>query len=173
MNFEPLFRYDINPSIAAMANYIAEIAPGSSLPKRADFRPNRVRELLGFYFLIDIIENDYRYSLAGEHMSILFGLDITGRCVSEFPNGASLEMTYNGVVAYRTFQYTCGRYVWADRSLDIERLLIPMLGPDGTLNTILGVTIPLYPTEQLSVFAGIGPAGLEIDEMITGEPIPA
>jgi hypothetical protein len=171
MNFEPLHPASVHPAIVEAARYLQTLAPGNALPKRRDFRPNRVPGLLGYYFLVDVLDNgkDYRYALAGEHMALLFGTDATNMRLSELGDaGARIKKTYDAVVATRTFHYVRGRYTWPERSVGIERLLVPMTDDDGTLNTILGISVPDTQLDMLNLLAGMGAAVLEIDATIVG-----
>jgi hypothetical protein len=179
MNFEPLLQRPVYRAIADIARYFHDHAPGDALPKRSDFRPTAVRALLGYYFLIDVIDGgaDYRFALTGEHMVALYGADIAHLRLSEFGDDAlraSLKQTYDAVVATRAFHYVRGCYVWADKSVEIERLLVPMGGADGTVTTILGIVVPARPTEHAHLFSGIGAGTLQIDEAVVGvEAVPA
>lgn len=171
MNFEPLFETNIHPGIARMAQYCSDLSRKRDMPRRSEFRPSNVRSLLGYMFLIDVLpdEDDYHFSLFGIHMSVLYGLDLTDKRLSQVGDDQLqrfLRKTYDKVVATRSYQYLRGRYVWPDRSVDIERLLVPMTNDDGQLTTILGLTIPNTPTDTLLVFAGVGAAQLQIDEEI-------
>jgi len=174
MDFEPLRQISIHPDMALVVRHLQAIASGNDLPKWLDFRPSQVRHALGYVFLIDVLpdQNDFRYHLLGEHILILYGLQATNKLLSELgyeAQFARLRDTYHAVVKARSFLYLRGRYDWPDRSVAIERLLVPMADGDGHLNFILGLTIPDAPTDQISVFAGLGPALLEIDEQITGK----
>lgn len=173
MNFEPLLAASVHPAIAGAARYFQTLAPGDALPKRRDFRPTRVPGLLGYYFLVDVLNNgeDYRYALAGEHMALLFGTDATNQRLSEIGDEAQrahIKETYDSVVASRTFHYVRGRYTWPERSVGIERLLVPMTDNDGQLNTILGISVPDTRLDMLNLLAEIGAAVLEIDSTIVG-----
>jgi hypothetical protein len=173
MDFEPLLSVPLHPAIAEAVRYFQVLAPGDTLPKRHDFRPTRVPGLFGFYFLLDVLEDgkDYRFSLTGERVSLLFGTDGTHKRLSEIgdePHCARLKKTYDAVVASRSFQYVRGRYVWPERAINIERLLLPMASNDGHLDTILGVTVPDTPLDMLNLCWENGAATLEIDTTITG-----
>ena len=171
MNFEPLLRRPVHPAIAEAARYFQELAPGDALPKRRDYRPTRVRSVLGYIFLIEVLPDDYCWNLIGEHMAMLFGIDGTNRLLSDFQPQAlreRLKTTYDAVVTTRSFLFGRGRYTWPDRSMNIERLLVPMANPEGQLNFIFGVSIPDMPTDRLAVSSGIGAGSLEIDEQISG-----
>lgn len=138
------------------------------MPRRRDFRPASVRSILGYIFLIDVLpeESDYRFSLFGEHMAILFGANLTNKRLSEVGDETlrgHLGRTYDAVVASKSFQYLRGRYTWPDRSVEIERLLVPMADDAGNLTTIFGLTIPHVADGTLVLCAGEGAAVLEID----------
>jgi len=172
MDFQPLLARTIHPGIESAARYCREIADGREMPRRQDFRPTKVRSILGYIFLLDVLPGDYRFSLCGVHMSVLYGANVTDICLSEFPDrelAGRLTKTYDEVVAARTYQYIRGQYSWPDRALNIERLLVPMTGADGRLNAILGVTMAECPADMLVIHAGVGVAKLVIDEEITGK----
>jgi hypothetical protein len=79
---------------------------------------------------------------------------------------------YDGIVASRSFHYVRGRYTWTDRSIPIERLLVPMADNQGQLKSIFGLTIPVEPVDDfVIVFAGVGSASFEVDDVMTGGAI--
>ncbi|MDR3528210.1 MAG: PAS domain-containing protein [Rhizomicrobium sp.] len=174
MDFQPLFEREIHPSIAVAARYCSELAANHEIPNRQDFRPNKVRSILGYLFLLDVLPGDYRFSLCGVHVSVLYGVNPTGTRLSEFSDrdmSGRLTKTYDEVVAARSFQYVRGQCSWPDHSVQIERLLVPMTGPSGQLDAIFGVTIPKCPVDLLVIYAGTGIAKLVIDEQITGKAL--
>jgi hypothetical protein len=172
MNFEPLLAGPLHPVIAEVARYFQTLAPGDALPKRHDFRPNHVRHALGYIFLVDVLPGDYRWDLVGEKVGILFGTNRQDTHLStmhpiELRN--LLKPMYDGIVASRAFHYCRGRYTWPNRSVPIERLLVPMTDDQGQVTSIFGVTIPTLPLDDfVIVFTGDGAAGFEIDEAIAG-----
>lgn len=173
MDFQALLKRDVDPGIAVAARYFQEIAPGNALPSRKDFRPAKVRSILGYIFLLDVLPelNDYRFSLCGVNVAVLFGTDGTSARLTELHSpelAQRLKTTYDEAIAAKTFLYVRGQYSWPDRAVNIERLLVPMTGPDGQLNAIFGVTIPDCPADMLVIYAGTGVAKLVIDEKITG-----
>lgn len=174
MNFEPLLSRQIHPAVRAMAEHCQEIAAGNALPRRQDFRPSQVRGAVSYLFLADARRdtNDYYFSLGGENIATLFGRDLANTYLSQLDDQlrARLQRTYDFVLANQTYQYVYGRYVWPDQALDIERLLVPMTGKDGSVNTVLGLVVPGVPEDVLAVFTGVGAARLEIDEEFTGNP---
>lgn len=166
MNFEPLFAQQIHLDIRGTAQYFLDISQDRELPRRRDFRPAKVRPVLGYIFLIDVLPDDYRFSLFGEHMSMLYGENLTNKRLSDVGDEklrGFLRKTYDAVVAARSFQYLRGKYTWPDRSVPIERLLVPMADDAGKLSTIFGLTIPDIPEGTLVLEAGEGAATLEIN----------
>lgn len=167
MNFEPLLQRPLQPAIAEAARYFQEISADVDLPMRRDFRPSRLRASLGFMFMVDVLPGDYRWDVMGEHIAVLFGINDTSALLSGIhPKELRdrLTKTYDDVVASRSFHYIRGHYTWHDKSVAIERLLVPMADQDGRLNAILGISVPVdIPTNALAAFAGIGPAKLEIE----------
>ena len=175
MNFEPLLKRPVHLAIAEVARYFQELAPGDTLPKRQEFRPTRIPALLGYYFLMDVLKDgDYHFSLAGEYVAELFGIDATHWCLSQIGNEdmrTRLKQTYDIVVETATFHYVRGHYTWPEHSVGIERLLVPLADNNGCLRAILGVVIPVEPTDLPPVFTGLGAATLEIDEQLTGRKL--
>jgi hypothetical protein len=171
MNFEPLLSGPVHPVIAEVARYFRTLAPGDALPRRHAFRPSHVRHALGYIFIVDVLPGDYRWDLVGEKVGILFGTNRQDSLLSTLPPDLRnlLKPMYDGVVASRAFHYCRGRYTWPDRSVPIERLLVPMTDDQGRVASIFGVTIPTLPLDDfVIVFTGNGAAGFEVDEAITG-----
>jgi len=172
MDFQPLFASHIHAGIKTAARYCNEIAGDHELPMRQDFRPTRVRPIIGHMFLLDVLGQgeDYRYAICGVNIARLIGVDGTNMCLSALPQtdtSARLKQTYDDVVASRSYQYVRGHYVWPDRTIAIERLLVPMTDHDGQLRSIFGVAISDCPSDMLVIYAGVGMAKLEIIERIT------
>lgn len=168
MDFSALYEKAVDPRIEKAARYFEGLAPGTALPRRHDFRPEKVRDLLGFIFLIDILpeENDFHFSLFGVHMAVLYGADLSNRKLSEIRNPAqrdALRQSYELVVATQNFVYLRGHYAWFNRSVGIERLLVPMCDNDGKLTTIFGLAVPDIPADMLIVYTGNGSAKFEAD----------
>jgi|GEM_PF-810502 len=173
MDFEPLLSTQVHPAIAAAARHCHEISANREMPRRQDFRPSQVRDGMGYLFLVTLLadEHEYYFPLGGEHIAVLFGHDLANMRLSQLGEEtliARMRRTYDFVLSKRTFQYIRGRYAWPDRAVDIERLLVPMTGKDGGVNTILGLVVPNVPSDMLVVYAGVGAATLEIDEEISG-----
>lgn len=169
MNFENLFARHIHPGIAGLARYTAEIAGKKKLPRRSQFDPSRVASLLDYMYMVDVLFDvqDYYFSYSGWRMATLFGIDLSGRLLSEiesvFPE-ASIRDTYDCVVATGQPYFMRGHYTWPGKSVPIERLLIPMTDAAGTLDTICGLSIPAIADVDLEMFVGHGVARLICDD---------
>jgi hypothetical protein len=171
MNFEPLLATSVHPVIAEVARYFQTLAPGNALPRRHAFRPNQVRQALGYIFIVDVLPGDYRWNLIGEKVGVLFGIDRRGSLLSTLPPELRnlLKPMYDGIVASHSFHFVRGRYTWSNRSLPVERLLVPMADDQGHLTSVFGVTIPVLPLDDFIIaFTGNGAAGFEVDEVMAG-----
>lgn len=169
MDFSALFARNIHPDIAWLARYHLHLAGNDPLPRRSRFRPPYAPTVLGYVFLIDVLpeDNDYYFSLFGERIAVLYGTDLGHRRLSEIGDAmlrTSLRTTYDRVVATHLPLYMRGRYAWPDRSIPIERLLVPMADDDGRLSAICGISVPHVPDEELEFRAGHGPAQLVGDD---------
>jgi hypothetical protein len=172
MDFEPLLAAaPVHPVIVETVRYFQTLAPGDVLPRRHAFRPNHVRHALGYIFIVDVLPGDYRWNLIGEKVGILFGTNRQGSLLSALPAELRdlLKPMYDGIVASHSFHFCRGRYTWPDRSLPIQRLLVPMADDQGRLSSIFGVTVPVEPLDDfVIVFTGNGAAGFEVDDVMTG-----
>jgi hypothetical protein len=172
MNFSLSFDDAVHPRISELALYCAELSGEGTLPRRSLFRPKRVAPVITYLFLMDVLheEGDYRFSLFGSNMAILYGADLTGKRLSEFGDAskrAELRETYDHVVTSGKPLYIRGRYEWPEMAIGIERLLVPMTDDTGQVTSILGLAIPNVSQDALLFFAGHGAARLVIDEVMS------
>lgn len=174
MDFSLLFSLETHGAIHALARHCQEISRERQFPRRQDFRPTCVGKDIGYLFLANYLpENqDYYFPLGGSYLATLFGVDLANTRLSQLSEQQRLRLsqTYGFVLSHQTYQYIRGCYVWPDRTLHIERLLVPMTGKDETLNTVLGIVLPDISADMLPVFTGVGAARLEIDEEVIGQP---
>jgi hypothetical protein len=165
MDFGTLFEHSPHPHIAQLASYCNELAGDSAMPNRNDFRPGRVSQLLGCVFLVEVIatENDYFFELCGSYMQIAFGADLSKKRLSTLRDEklrTALQKTYDCVVQTGKPLYLRGLYQWPGKSVNIERLLVPMSDHFGNLTTILGAVVPDVDIDSLILYTGVGPAQL-------------
>jgi Uncharacterized protein conserved in bacteria len=166
MNFGNLFARNIRPEITGLARYALELAGDDPLPRRSTFDPHRIWAICDYIYLLEYLrdQNDYYCSYSGHGMPVLFGYELNGMHLSQFPDpelGMALRRTYDRVVETKKPLFMRARYTWTGRkSIAIERLLIPMAADDGELNSICGISIPEVAYIDLQKYAGRGPARL-------------
>lgn len=165
MKFGNLFARYIHPEIAGLARYAGELAGDEALPRRRLFEPMQISGILDFVYLIEFLpeENDYFFSLSGSRMGALFGADFGGHRLSEMGDTVmreSLRTSYDRVIKTRQPLYMRGYYVWPQKSVPIERLLIPMVSDEGDVNAILGISVPGVADIDLELYTGEGVAQL-------------
>ena len=159
MDFGDLFEKDVNPGVLAFARYCMELAGDAEMPRRSQFRPSKIRDIVSYVFLLDVLPDDYRFCLVGDSMIRLCGTNPTGRSVNGIEDEEvrrNLRSTYDLVVATRRPVYQHSRYLWQENSVAVSRLLVPMLGDDGNLTTIFGIAMPDMPDEPILLFSGRG-----------------
>lgn len=170
MEIDGLLDRTIHPGVAGLVRYACELAGDDLLPRRNLFRPERVNDVIGSLFLVDVLteHNDYYFSLVGRQLVELFGADLTDKRLSQIGDAAfsmELRRTYDRVVATHLPLHMVGRYVRPHASIAIERLLIPMTDDEGYLNSICGVSALLDISEEtLDRYISEGPAQLVGDE---------
>ena len=172
MNLACLTETGVHPGIAHLARYCAELAGEDPLPRRRQFWPSRVADVITYLFVVDLLpgEDDYYVSLFGSRITILFGMDCSKKRFSEISDEfvrGELRRTYDEVAASGKPLYLRGRYEWPELSIGIERLLVPMIDDGGTVTSIIGLSIPDVSEDVLPFFAGQGPARLIVDRVLT------
>jgi hypothetical protein len=169
MNFKCLYARHIHPEIFGLAQYANELAGDADLPKRSQFNPSCISAILPYVFLVDRQPDldDYVFRICGEQMWSIFGVDLTGMRLSEVPNYAvqtCMRNTYARVLETHTPLFMRARYLWPDKSLSVERLLVPMTNDAGLVAAICGIVVPDVAAVDLDKFRGEGPAQLVCDE---------
>jgi hypothetical protein len=169
MDFGRLFARNVHPEIAGLARYACDLAGDENLPHRSRFDPLRISSIIDYVFLIDVLvdPDDYHFALFGNRIAVLYGANLGGMRLSEIDDPVlrqSLRRTYDRVVRTNLPLYMRGRYVWPEKSIAIERLLIPMAADDGRMNTICGISIPEAGPQNLETCVGVGPAQLVGDD---------
>lgn len=156
----------MNPQIAELLRYAAEVAHPDPLPKRRriqiDFK--RLDALLPNIFFLEVGgDGDYYYKYSGEMMPELCGLNLCGQFLSGIADAGlrrSLKASYDRVVQDRAVYYMRGRYVWPGTEVAVQRLLIPLLNEDGTVSAICGLAVPDGSEAEWRRATGEGPAKL-------------
>jgi hypothetical protein len=170
MDFGNLDGKRVHPEILHFAKFCLELAGASPLPHKNDFDPMQVIPVLGNVYLLEIApDGDYIPSLFGVHMAVLYDGDLTQYPLSSFPNPDlrdSLKRTYDGVVESRRPLYQRGRYVWPDKSVGIERLLVPLTDDAGRVDALLVMVVLDVSVDELETFRGSMPDCLAVEESV-------
>ena len=120
------------------------------LPGRGDIRPEELRHVLPWLFLVDVIADpvEFRYRLIGSEVTRLAGVERTGCAVTESEFGAywrEVFDNYLAVVTSRVPSYVDGDARWSGREFQHhERLIMPLSSDGVAVDMLLGV---LHPTE--------------------------
>ncbi|MDP6389449.1 MAG: PAS domain-containing protein [Alphaproteobacteria bacterium] len=74
-----------HPELAALREYWEEKRGGQQMPARADIDPLDMKRWLGHLALLDVIDGgrDFVFRVHGVHLVDLYGVDITGRALSQ------------------------------------------------------------------------------------------
>ena len=174
MDFGKLYDRPVHAEIAGFAQYCLDLAGDRELPRRSDFDPCKVLPMLGNVYLLEVTPDgkDYYPSLFGVHMAVLYDSDLSQVPLNEFRNADlrdALRKTYDEVTASGKPLYMRGKYVWPDKSVGFERLLVPMAGDSAGVTAILGMTILDASDESLETFEGSVPATMVPEETLRCE----
>ena len=163
MDIENLKKNGARPELIRVAEYCKHLAGSRVMPRLRQLSLTDMLWVLEHIFLVDVLrdEDDYRFSLFGNHVRKIYGTDFSGKLLSSVNNANSRNLfraTYNAVVATQTALYLRGKYCWPTQEIDVERLLIPLADDNGHLSTILGVLYADIPEEALTQYPENGPA---------------
>ncbi|MGA7712359.1 MAG: PAS domain-containing protein [Rhizomicrobium sp.] len=172
MNFETLLRHSPHADLIRLAEHCQSLAGDRAMPHREDFRPGDVRWMLGYIYLVDVLDDgaDYRIRLFGTFWQTIFGADIAGQRLSELEAVGvltDLRRDYDVVAETGEPLFHPGKLVWPGKeSIHYERLLIPFSREDGRISLILGAAHCDKAVEDLILYQGLGLPRLVLDEQI-------
>lgn len=116
-------------------------------PARRDLVPQSIAGVLADTWLMDYEPETrrLRYRLVGENIRARYGIPLVGKHLDDFlgPEARDLVVPYfRACVEKPAVSMVIGRlyHDW-DRPGHGERLLLPLLGPDGTREGLIGTTI--------------------------------
>jgi len=116
------------------------------MPSRDFIDPGRLGDLMGWIFLYRVDRDPLRflYMLCGQKIVRRLGLDLTGTYVDEYPQPEARA----GVLAMLTAVATTGRphrreapRRIMDHDMVTEAMVLPLAGPGGTVDHLLGIQI--------------------------------
>lgn len=122
---------------------------GREMPARRDIDPIDIPWMLGYVTLHDVLpDGGFRFRIDASHTAAMFGFDMTGRTLAEYPVPEVREMIRSSLVAVietRQPQRKDLDYGTAFRHWRYERLILP-LSDDGERIDILMSAIDVAPT---------------------------
>ncbi|MFD2204596.1 PAS domain-containing protein [Kiloniella antarctica] len=144
----PFTQSEWNSKISKIYNYWLSIHPKSNeLPRRQDFDPMDIVDLLPLVWMLDI-HNDplrYKFRLLGTALTPILGKEPTGQWLDEaFPDALNSGAydDYHYVVRTQKALYRKGtpQYIVPEYKT-IERLLMPLVDRDNNCQIILGLSV--------------------------------
>jgi hypothetical protein len=162
MDFAEVYRNATNPDLIRLAQYCETLAGPNAMPRRHDFRPQDVSWILGFLYVVEVIDGgaDYRFRLGGVWLKEVYGAELECLRVSEFKEGdfkKTLRANYDAVIQSRKPIYARGLLLWSGgHSIKVERLMVPFVDDDGLPRMILGAVMSDVPPELLGLYRGKG-----------------
>ena len=91
-----------HPVLNAMLQMWNSKCAGRAMPSRADFSPRELKDYLGWIFLVDVLENDYRYRVVGSHITRYFLGHGTGKTLTQAFEGFPAEFANGITLLYQT-----------------------------------------------------------------------
>ena len=144
----PLTPSEWNPKTSKIYNYWLSIHPGDNqLPRRQDFDPMDIVDLLPIVWMLDVHRDPLRYKfrLLGTALIPILGKEPTGLWLEEaFPDALNSGAydDYNYVVRTKQALYRKGtpQYIVPEYKT-IERLLLPLVDSNNNCEIILGLSV--------------------------------
>jgi hypothetical protein len=127
---------------------------GGRLPGRADIRPEEMRHLLPWVFLVDVEADPvrFRYRLVGSEITRLAGVEYTGAAINEAefgPHWRRVFDDYLAVVRSGVPGYVDGSARWGAREfLHHERIVMPLSSDGTTIDMLFGALHPTDPPDD-------------------------
>jgi hypothetical protein len=115
-----------------------------SMPSRSDIRPEQLRALLPYIFLVDISGDptEFRFRLVGSEITAWAGREYTGLAVNEAdygPQWRRIHAVYLDVVVSRQPRLDLYHAPWVNREfLYYERLVAPLSSDGQTVDMLFG-----------------------------------
>ncbi|MEQ8335388.1 PAS domain-containing protein [Nisaea sp.] len=135
-----------DPTLAKLVERWFAWRSGDAYPARKSIDPTELGSSLPFVWICQREpELDcYRYHLVGEAVNTLYGKGLRGRSLGEFlaeKTAARLKKRLDECLASGLLFHSVAPQTLHDkRHVVVQRLFLPMTGPSGDLDTILGCT---------------------------------
>lgn len=86
----PLQFEQIPPALQSLYAYWASKRKGDAIPSRADISPIEIPNLLPFIYLLEDVDGQFRYRLAGAAIVEAYGFNPTGKSLDQVLKGKNL-----------------------------------------------------------------------------------
>lgn len=133
-----------NPVLQQLYGYWDGKRGQRAMPRRDEIVPEDIGDLLPHAFLIDVSDADprFRFSLCGPDVAGLFGMDLTGRALEDIDLADEYrEIVHDYALAADHRRPICTRHHFvnrAGRTLDYERVLLPLQDAGGDVRWLMG-----------------------------------
>jgi hypothetical protein len=125
--------------------YWREKAGGRDMPRRADLDPVDFAWMLGWVTLVEPLpDGDWRFVVDGSNVAALFGNDMTGKRVSEYPLPAVrdvLSTTFAAAAAARGPYFLTYDIEHDLRRWRYDGLLLPLCDESGSINRLISTIV--------------------------------
>lgn len=130
------------PSTRELFNYWNELRGTRSAPERRDIDPTRIRHALANTFILEAIEGDFRFRLAGSHLCSVYCRELKGRSFIKLWHDRDRDaietlikaVTDDHAVSLVTFSGTAQ----SNSNLSFETILLPLRHNGTTNSRIIG-----------------------------------
>lgn len=124
----------MNPNLLRLALHYAALSKSRTMPSRDRFHADDLHWLYGCFYTVDVLheDHDYRFGYCGPCWKMFYGLDLSGKRLSEIEYAPQLHRRradFDAVCAARRPGYCNGHLQWPDGyRIRYERLTIPFSG---------------------------------------------
>jgi hypothetical protein len=143
MAFDPSIIRD--PRQKRFHAYWCQKAAGREMPRRADVDPVDFAWMLGWITLVEPLpDGDWRFVVDGSNIAAVFGVDMTGKRVSEYPVPAVRDVmstTFAAAAAARGPYFLTYDIEHDLRRWRYDGLLLPLCGDDGGIDRLISTVV--------------------------------
>jgi hypothetical protein len=132
-----------HPKVRRVYEYWLGKCLGRAMPRRADFDPLELPDLLGHLCLVEVTAEApprFRYRVDGTRLAALTGFDLTGKYADQLPDAgyrAYVLELYGRVLAARAPIFRKNHEEWAESALAVESVTLPLSSDGGRIDALL------------------------------------
>jgi hypothetical protein len=133
----------VNTKLLRLARYFGVMTGNVDMPLQSHFDLLALHWLFGCFYTVHVLNEgaDYRFGFCGPCWQSFYGLDPTGRLLSEVEYAEPLKgrrVEFDAVVKCRHTMYTAGTMNWADGpTVRFDRIAIPFADAGGNVTMLL------------------------------------